>query len=103
MATALFLSACLTPVDHTKTISLLGDPVSTPYADRTVTIHADTAYVYVVGGEIIRFKTGTESFAWHFDGAGEYHFDLSLITPPGFLDHKVMIYVNPDPYTNGGK
>jgi len=102
LATSLSVG-CMAPMDMAKRISFLGDPVSNSAADRVVIIKPDTRYVVVTGGEIIRFDIGDKSFAWHFDGPGEYHFDLQLVAPPGLLDHKVMAYVNPDPFVNGGK
>jgi len=100
---AILFTGCTTEMDLAKRISLLGDPAPISAADRMVRIEPDTKYVVITGGEIIRFNIGDKSFAWHFDGAGEYHFDLALVAPPGLLDHKVMAYVNPDPYLNGGK
>ena len=97
------LTACLTPMDQAKRISFLGDPAAVSFSDRTVTIYPTTTYVNVTGGEIIKFISGNEAFAWNFDGAGEYHFDLAMVAPPGFLDQKVMVYVSPDPFVNGAK
>jgi len=99
----ILFAGCTTEMDLAKRISFLGDPAPIAAADRVVRIEPDTKYVVVTGGEIIRFNIGDKSFAWHFDGAGEYHFDLNLVAPPGLLDHKVMAYVNPDPFLNGGK
>jgi hypothetical protein len=58
--------------------------------------------VNVTGGEIVKFVADGKSFAWNFDAA-EYlaPFDLNLIAPPGTLDHKVMVYVAPNPFYLG--
>lgn len=95
-------SACMTPMDQTKRISFLGDAAPVASAGRTVVIKPDTTSVVVTGGDTIAFTTGTTSFAWNFDGPGEYNFDLALVAPKGMLDHKVMVYVDPDPFVNGG-
>ena len=97
------LSACLTPMDTARRISFLGAPATMPVADRTVNIEPSTSYVNVTGGEIIGFTVGGKSFAWNFDGAGEYHFDLALVAPQGMLDHRVMAYVKTNPFTSGGR
>lgn len=90
-------------MDLARQISFYGDPAPGLVVNRVVKIGPDTKYVVVTGGEVIRFDIGEKSFAWNFDGAGQYHFDLALVAPPGVLDHTVTAYVNPDPYTNGGK
>lgn len=97
------LAGCLAPMDAQRRIKFLGDPADAAAAIRSVSIGPDTSYVNVTGGDIIRFVVGDKTFAWNFNGAGEYHFDLVLVAPPGVLDHKVMVYVRPDPFTNGGK
>jgi len=101
--TALTASACMAPMDTARKISFLGTPATMSAAERTVTIDAHTSYVNVTGGEIIGFKTGDRSFAWSFDGSGEYHFDLALVAPKGMLDHRVMAYVKSNPYTSGAR
>ena len=95
-------SACMTPMDQSKRISFLGDPAPVSAAGRTVNIAPDTTSVVVTGGDTIAFAVGAKAFAWNFDGPGAYNFDLMLVAPPGMLDHKVMVYVNPDPFVNGG-
>jgi len=102
-ATVLICSACLAPMDQAKRISFLGDPASVLSATRTVNIDQNTRYVVITGGEIIQFNVGDKSFAWRFDGAGQYNFDLMLVAPQGMLDHRVMAYVKPDPNLNGGR
>ena len=95
-------SGCMTPMDQTKRIRFLGDPAPVSAAGRTVSIAPDTTSIVVTGGDTIAFAVGTKSFAWNFDGPGAYNFDLTLVAPPGMLTHKVMVYVNPDPFVNGG-
>ena len=95
-------SACMTPMDQAKRISFLGDAAPVASAERTVVIKPDTTSVVVTGGDTIAFTSGTQSFAWNFDGPGTYNFDLALVAPKGMLDHKVMVYVDSDPFVNGG-
>ncbi|PRC93253.1 CzcE family metal-binding protein [Solimicrobium silvestre] len=103
MLAVVFLPACMTPMDLTKKISFWGDPASISFADRTIIIYQNTSYVNVTGGEIIKFIVGNKSFSWHFNGAGQYNFDLMLVAPQGMLDHRVMAYVESDPRFAGGR
>ena len=57
-----------------------------PYqaAVRTIPISPNTNYVNVEGGEIIRFVSGDQEFAWHFLVARTVRaFDLNEVAPPG--------------------
>jgi hypothetical protein len=101
MAVMLF-AACTSPIGSPPRLELLGDPAPVSAATRTIVIAPHTRYVNVTGGELAKFVVGDKSFAWHFDAA-EYFapFDLRLIAPPGMLDHKVMVYVAPNPFYHG--
>ena len=101
---ALMLSAACTSITtSTPRIDLLGDPASPSAAARTIVITPDTKYVNVTGGETVRFVVGDKTFAWTFNVARTImSFDLNQIAPPGVLDHKVTVYVAPNPlYIDG--
>lgn len=78
-----------------------GDPVADTAATKTIVIGPDTQYVNVTGGEVVKFVDGDKSFAWDFDGPYAYTFELNRVAPPGVLDHRVVAYVDADPYLNG--
>jgi len=78
-----------------------GDPATDAGATKTIAIGPDTYFVNVTGGEVVKFVDGGKSFVWDFDGPYSYTFDLKRVAPPGVLDHRVMAYVDPDPYYNG--
>jgi len=77
---------------------LYGNPVPPSSGARTIVINPDTRHVNVEGGEVINFRVGDKIFSWSFFVAQSVHtFDLNQIAPPGLLDHKVSVYVSPDP------
>lgn len=82
----------------TPRADLLGDPVPSHAAMRTVAITPDTKWVNVTGGETINFVVGDQSFAWSFNVARTVSsFALNQIAPPGLLGREVRVYVEPDP------
>jgi hypothetical protein len=64
---------------------------------RTIRIDAKTKYVNVTADETIRFESSGNAFAINFGGGGLSVFDLNQIAPTGVLDHKVTVYVAPNP------
>ena len=60
-------------------------------------ITPDTKYFNVTGGETVQFIVGGKSFTWNFDGAEISPFNLDRSAPAGMLDHKVVVYVAPNP------
>ena len=98
---ALLSAACASPQGGMTWQERWGEPVNDSAATKTIVIKSDTQYVNVVGGEVIKFVDGGKSFAWNFDGPYGYTFELNRVAPPGMLDHRVMAYVDPDPYYNG--
>lgn len=96
------LLACA-PINSSVRLDLLGDPAPVSGATKTIVITPETKYVNVTGGDIVKFVVGDKSFAWNFDGMEEpAPFDLNLAAPAGILDHKVMVYVAPNPMYMGG-
>jgi hypothetical protein len=82
----------------TPRADLLGTPVPPSAATRTVSLTADTRYVNVTGGDVVRFVGGGQEFGWSFDTSPIVHtFSLNQVAPAGFLDHEVRVYVAPDP------
>jgi len=76
--------------------SFMGEVVPLSGAVRTIPIGAKTKYVNVTAHETVRFEANGGAFAVSFAGVLP-QFDLTLIAPPGVLDHKVTVYVAPDP------
>ena len=77
-----------------------GEPVVDSAATKTIVIAPGTLFVNVTGGEVVKFVDGGKSFAWNFEGPYAYAFELNRGAPPGVLDHRVMAYVDADPYFN---
>lgn len=69
------------------------------HADRVAEIGADTSYVNVTSGEVVKFVVGGNSFEWYFNTYGSSTvFDLKEIAPAGVLgNHAVKVYVSPAP------
>ena len=85
-----------TPDRREPALDLLGGPGSPSMVTRTIVIKAETRYVNVTGGEVIRFEVGDKSFVWNFNGQRS-SFDLARVAPTSTLDHKVTAYVAPNP------
>lgn len=82
--------------------NLLGEPAQPASASRTVKIGADTTWVEVKGGEIVKFAVGDQTFAWSFDGASTLsEIDLNKIAPSGALSHLVKVYIDRTPAYDG--
>lgn len=78
-------------------VRMLGDPVPSSEAHRTVVITPSTKWVNVTQGDIVRFDSQGRDFAFNFDGLAERPFDLAAIAPAGAVDHPVTVYVAPNP------
>jgi hypothetical protein len=73
-----------------------GEVVPQLGAMRTVRIDAKTKYVNVTANETVKFEANGNAFAINFAG-GLSAFDLNQLAPAGVLDHKVTVYVAPNP------
>jgi|SRR5215472_3240872 len=76
--------------------SLIGEPVPLSAATRTIQIEGKTKYVNVTEHEAVRFQANGNAFAIRFFGEIPV-FDLNQLAPTDALDHKVRVYVAPDP------
>jgi hypothetical protein len=79
----------------------LGTPAEGRFYDRKVLIGANTKFVNVDAGEVIRFVVqepgdADRSFTWHFDIAHATVGDLSKLAPAGMLDRPVKVVVGPN-------
>lgn len=95
--TAAVLSACASwgelPPTH-----LLGQQSDDAAATQVVVIRPETRWTNIESGQIVRFVAGNKTFTWAFTNSQEIEsFDLNRVTPPGFLDHRVTVYLTPDP------
>lgn len=94
---ALILSACAMQ-QSLPPVSLLGQQVDDTAATQSVRIGPDTRWANIESGQIVRFIIGSRTFTWAFNNSQEItSFDLNRVTPPGLLDHRVTIYLTPDP------
>jgi hypothetical protein len=97
----LFLAAGAHAAWPTVPLRLLGDTVSPGSASESIAIGPKTRYVNVSYGDIVRFVVAGKSFGYDFDGAWTVtSFDLRRIAPAGLLDHRVMVYIEPDEYNS---
>jgi hypothetical protein len=78
------------------TPSFMGEVVPLSGAMRTISIDAKTKYVNVTAHETVKFQASGSAFAINFTGVVS-EFDLNQLAPAGVLDHKVTVYVAPDP------
>jgi hypothetical protein len=65
-------------------------------AMRTIRIDSKTRYVNVTANETVKFEAHGNAFAINF-GDGLSAFALNQLAPAGVLDHKVTVYVAPNP------
>ena len=87
----------------------IGVVVPVSAATRTISIDAKTKYVNVTAHEAVRFLANGSAFAIAFNGSSATTFafapsvfDLNQLAPAGVLNHKVTVYVAPDPlYISG--
>lgn len=99
-ALAVLVSACA-PI--TPRQDLLGAAVPVNAASRTVNIGPDTRHVDVTGGDVVRFESAGQAFAWDFNASPIVGvFALNQVAPSGMLDHQVLVYLLPDPRYNEG-
>ncbi len=99
-ALAVMVSACA-PV--TPRQDLLGTTVPADVAARTVNITPATRYVNVIGGDVVRFESAGQAFAWGFNASPIVNvFALNQVAPNGLLDHEVLVYLMPNPLYNEG-
>lgn len=100
ICTAVVLTACATgnQLGALPPVSLLGQQVDDAAATQVVIIHPNTKWTNIESGQIVRFYAGNKTFTWAFTNSQEItSFDLNRVTPPGFLDHRVTVYLTPDP------
>lgn len=73
-------------------------------ADRIIGIDANTKWINVTGGELVKFVVDGKSFSWLFDTYSTSPvFDLDKIAPAGMLDGRsIKVYVAADPLYTGG-
>lgn len=91
------VSACST-WGRLPPVSLLGQQVDDAAATQVVVIRPETRWTNIESGQIVRFIVGSKTFTWAFTNSQEItSFDLNRVTPPGLLDHRVTVYLTPDP------
>ncbi|HWW71557.1 MAG TPA: CzcE family metal-binding protein [Duganella sp.] len=72
------------------------------YADRQITITANTTWVNVNNGETVTFNVNGKTFTWHFDTLRtEDRFDLAKIAPAGIDVGIITVYVASNPLYRG--
>lgn len=89
-----FLALAAAGAQATVRTDLLGDNAPVSAATRTVEIKADTHYVNVAQGDVVRFEANGQSFAFNFDGPSLASCNLQQVAPAGMLDHEVTADVS---------
>ena len=95
---ALAISLAASPAIHAQTAStsfLLGSPTAAGSAERVITLTGETRWVNVKYGESVRFVSGTQEFAWKFDGPDSRQFVLRQVAPAGTISQSITVYVTP--------
>src|ERR1700681_2635842 len=82
--------------------SQFGASVDAGKYDREILVTANTRWVNVVAGQVIRFviadaSGATVAFTWHFDTFGGRVADLSQLAPAGMVQRSIKIYIANDP------
>ena len=98
-ALSISAGAALKPAD------IFGEPARTSsrVANRTITIVDETRWINVIHWDVVRFVSGGREFAWCFDGLAQPGpLDLRDFAPPGFVGHRVTVYVSPSAIDLGG-
>lgn len=87
----------------------MGVAVPLSAATRTIPIDAKTKYVNVTAHETVKFLANGSAFAITFNGSSTTKFaftpsvfDLNQLAPAGVLNHRVTVYVAPDPLYMSG-
>jgi len=96
---AILLCMCAVSVNAAPRVgkpSLAPTITSADTADKTIVIKDSTKKVNVFENETVLFMVGDKQFAVKFDG-NSYFYDLATIAPAGLLNHKVRVYVGPNP------
>jgi heavy-metal resistance protein CzcE len=82
----------------------IGVVVPLSAATRTIPIDAKTKYVNVTAHETVKFLANGIAFAITFNGSSATTFafapsvvDLNQLAPAGILNHRVTVYIAPDP------
>lgn len=94
---ALVLSAASLSALATLSANLVGNPIETSAARRTINIDADTRWVNVRQGEAVKFVTKAGQFAWDFNGRSATIF-LKLIAPADLSVPEVQVYIADNTY-----
>lgn len=95
---ALAFSLAASPAVHAQTVAnsfLLGSPVAAGSAERVITLTGETRWVNVKYGESVRFVSGTQEFAWKFDGPDSREVELRQVAPAGAVSQPITVYVTP--------
>jgi ABC-type Fe3+-hydroxamate transport system substrate-binding protein len=94
---ATLLAGCAGMRDTGPRTDLWGTPVTAVSATKTIVITPETKFVNLIGGDVVRFVVGNQSFTWSFDGA---YFpaavDISKVSN-GLLQRPVIAYVEANP------
>jgi Heavy-metal resistance protein CzcE len=80
----------------------VGTAAQASSAQRTVVIDPRTPWVTVERGEVVRFVSNGQEFAWAFNGVSS-SFDLKRVAPAGTLDRDLTVYVWPNAQDLGDK
>jgi hypothetical protein len=86
--------------------SQFGAPADGSKYDREIVVGANTRWVNVTSGQVVRFvvadAAGTNAaFTWDFDTWGGRVADLSRIAPAGMVQRPIRIYIANDPRYSG--
>jgi hypothetical protein len=97
------VTAALTPITalahqkHSQIDPALGAQAPISAATRTVEVTANTRYVRVNQGDVVRLQVNGKTVGWQFDTLGTRSFDLSAIVPEAIDQGHTRVYVDQNP------
>jgi len=95
LAAATLAGASLPAVSSVTEADMLGTAAQVSAAQRTVLVDQKTRWVAVERGEVVRFVSNGQEFAWAFNGMSP-SLDLRRIAPAGAIDRRLIVYVWPN-------
>ena len=95
VAALILSSASLAVTASVTQADMFGNPAQASAAQRTVSINPKTRWITVERGEVVKFVSKGQEFAWAFNGLAS-SFDLNRVAPSGVLDRNLKVYVWPN-------
>jgi Heavy-metal resistance protein CzcE len=94
---SVLLAGCANIQSSATDTRLWGSPAPAAAATKTIVVTPETKFVNLIGGDIVRFVVGDQSFTWSFDGIYfPASIDMSKVSN-GLLQRPLTAYVESNP------